>query len=351
MRVLALTRYGRLGASSRLRTLQYVGPLAATGIELTPEPLLGDDYLRALYGRHQRVAPTIRGYLRRFGRLLGAGGYDAVWIEKEALPWMPALIELNLWPRGIPIVLDYDDAVFHRYDSHPSSAVRALLGHKLDRLMARAELVVAGNQYLADRAHSVGAPRVEIIPTVVDLSRYRPATASPARRLTIGWIGSPSTAHYLDIVKPALARLRQSVDFRAVAIGARPEQVVGSVFEAVPWSEATEVQTLSGIDVGVMPLPDNPWERGKCGYKLIQYMALGLPVIASPVGANRTIVGGDAGFLPADGQAWLADLAALAADPKLRHEMGLAGRRRVEAGFSLSIQAPRLARFLTSLAK
>jgi glycosyltransferase involved in cell wall biosynthesis len=349
MRVLALTRYGRLGASSRLRTLQYVAPLARAGIELVPAPLFDDSYVDALYRRRSRVRFTLEGYARRIGTLLRRGGYDAVWIEKEALPWLPAFVELGLWPKRLPVVLDYDDAVFHRNDRHASPLVRALLGKKLDHLMARSALVVAGNDYLAERARSAGASHIEIVPTVVDLDRYRAMPRTSSGPPTIGWIGSPATAHYLDIVKPTLERLRAQVEFRAIAIGARPDQLAGSGIEAVAWSEDSEVQSLAACDIGIMPLPDDPWERGKCGYKLIQYMALGIPVVASPVGANRAIVGADAGFLPTDEQGWVEALSRLASDPTLRRRLGDAGRSRVTGTYSLAVQAPRLAGLLASL--
>jgi hypothetical protein len=134
------------------------------------------------------------------------------------------------------------------------------------------------------------------------------------------------------------------------AIGARSDQVAGGPFVAQPWSEADEARLLRGIDIGIMPLPDEPWTRGKCGYKLIQYMASGLPVVASPVGVNRDLVRhGENGFIASSESEWEEALARLSADPDLCRRMGLAGRRRVEAEFSLEIQAPRLERLLRSV--
>lgn len=327
-----------------MRTYQYRMALAEHGIEMAIAPLFGEDYVRTLYGGRGRYADALSAYSRRITEMLRRSRYDALWIEKEALPWLPALIEFALLPRHLPFILDYDDAVFHRYDMHSSPIVRWALGRKLDRLMARAALVVAGNDYLADRARLTGVGRIAIVPTVVDLERYQPAFSPHPGPLTIGWIGSPTTVRYLERIKTVINGLVRAPSIRALAIGARPEQLAGSAFEAVPWSEETEVADLRALDIGIMPLDDSPWERGKCGYKLIQYMAVGIPVVASPVGVNQKIVThGENGFLADTESDWRDALASLLADGSLRRKMGAAGREKVEKDYSLATSAPRLA--------
>lgn len=354
MRILILPRYSRLGASSRLRLLQYIPALESAGLQVTARPLLGDDYVMGLYARRRPVWSTLWAYVQRVVLLLVAGRrFDVIWAEKELLPWLPLWVERLLLPRGVALVLDYDDAVFHRYDKHPSRLVRWSLGYKLDGLMRRATVVTAGNPYLAERARQAGCKQVEWLPTVVDLARY--PEPGPARQagevLTVGWIGSPSTAAYLLAVAPALAALQAVYPLRCVAIGVRPDQIAGTVFEAVPWSEQAEVAELQKLDIGIMPLPDEPWERGKCGYKLIQYMACGLPVVASPVGVNRQIVqDGVNGFLVISPNEWGDALTALIRDPALRARMGAAGRRQVEQVYCLQVQAPRVAVMLERVA-
>jgi glycosyltransferase involved in cell wall biosynthesis len=314
-----------------VRCYQYQAPLAQEGIEMEILPLFGDDYVQALYSQTGRGAATLSAFARRFRRLLDISGYDAIWIEKEMLPWLPAFMELALLPRHSTIILDFDDAVFHRYDMHASAVVRAVFGHKLDRLMARADLVLAGNAYLADRARSAGAPKVSIVPTVVDLNRYQPLPPRVPDVVTVGWIGSPNTAHYLSMVKPVINALERESPLKAVAIGARPDQVAGSPFTAVAWTEESEVDS------------DSPWERGKCGYKLIQYMALGLPVVASPVGVNvELLAGGGNGFLAASDHEWKKAISTLISNPDLRRSMGRAGRKLVESHYSVASQTPRL---------
>jgi hypothetical protein len=229
--------------------------------------------------------------------------------------------------------------------------VRALLGRKIDSVMRRADLVLAGNPYLAERARTARANRVEIIPTVVDLERYTPTgSRRDSKPVVIGWVGSPTTALYLAPVKRLLSRLATRYPISCVAIGARQDQVADGPFIATAWSEAGEVKLLSEIDIGIMPLPDEPYTQGKCGYKLIQYMACGLPVVASAVGVNKEIVReGENGFLATSDREWEDALVRLILDPDLRRRMGVAGRIRVEAEFSLQRQAPRLEQLLRSV--
>lgn len=352
MKVLLMSRYGRLGASSRLRSYQFLPLLAALGVDVDPSALFDDDYVAALY-RGERPLPLVaRGFARRIAALARARAYDACWIEKELLPWLPAWLEHALLPLDLPVIVDYDDAIFHQYDHHRSRLVRRVLGHKIDAVMRRAALVVAGNEYLAARARAAGAPRVEVVPTVVDVARYAEPVPAPAARdgCTIGWIGNPGTARYLARIAPALEAIARRAGVRLVAIGANASQVAGLPIEAVPWSEATEVAELQAIDIGIMPLPDEPFERGKCGYKLIQYMACGRPVVASPVGVNAAIVrDGVNGFLAGDDAQWLAALTALVDDPARRARMGAAGRADACARFSLAAAAPRIAGLMHSV--
>ena len=344
MRVLMLPRYDSQGASSRLRMLQYVPSLQADGIDVDVSPLLDDGYVGDLYAGKISVLKVVRAYYRRFRVLLLAGRYDVLWIEKELFPWLPSWLELRLLPGRVAVVVDYDDAVFHRYDQHRSRIVRAVLGNKISAVMRIADVVTAGNDYLSRHAAGAGAKSVKWLPTVVDLERYDfGEIESRPEVLTIGWIGSPSTASYLHPLTHVLREVGLQCSIKCVAIGARPDQVQGTPFQAVPWSESREVEMLKGFDIGIMPLPDEPWERGKCGYKLIQYMACGVPVIASAVGVNVDIVqSGENGELASTQEEWKSALMGLVSDSQLRRRMGQAGRRRVETIYSLQAQASRL---------
>ncbi|HET8833280.1 MAG TPA: glycosyltransferase family 4 protein [Gemmatimonadales bacterium] len=351
MKVLALTRYGRLGASSRLRFYQYLPRLEQGGIAVTVAELSPDEYVARLYaGRRPPVVSIARDYLRRARWLVSLRGYDLLWIEKELFPGAPALVERLLSGLRVPYVVDFDDATFHRYDRSANPLLRHLWPRKIDAVMRGAALVVAGNQYLAERARAAGARRVELLPTVVDPARY-PVRPPPAGEpFTVGWMGTPVTQRYLAPVAPSLAAVVAAGGrVRLVGADRLPEGLPAESAELRPWAEATEASDILAFDVGIMPLDDTEWERGKCGYKLLQYMAAGRPVVASPVGVNPEIVDpGVTGFLAATPDEWRTALARLRDDPALRIRMGEAGRRRLEAGYSLDLAEPRLRALLRS---
>lgn len=349
MHVLVLSRYGRLGASSRMRLLQYLPWFEQAGLFCTVSPLVSDAQLQVRYQKgNYQLFHLLHAYGRRIRTLMQRFRFDVVWIEKEALPWLPAWFE-NCLLRDVPYVLDYDDAIFHNYDQHSSAWVRRFLGNRIDLLMAGARLVVTGNTYLAQRARAADAPWVEIVSTAIDLSRYpvKPAWIFSGAPLHIAWIGSPSTVRYLTLLHAPLLALSQRFAFKLRVIGGGPIDLPGVDVEFVQWAEATEVASIQTCDIGVMPLFDSPWEQGKCGYKLIQYMACGKPVIASPVGINCQIVThGINGYLAETPHDWIQALTSLMADANLRQQMGAAGRVKVERDFAIQVNAPRLVAML-----
>lgn len=351
MNILLLSRYGHLGASSRLRTYQFLPYLQSKGFNISIAPLLSDQYLEDLYaGRGKSYINILKFYYQRLLWIRRAVNFDLVWLEKEFLPWLPSWFELKLLPKNVRLIVDYDDAVFHQYDRHSSSLIRKLLGRKIDAVMCRADIVVAGNEYLAQHAKSAGAKQVEIIPTVVDTLRYTKSTLPKIDAVTIGWIGSPATAHYLHLISSVMDELVQKKNVRFVAVGANANQLVGLPVSAFPWSEADEVELIQQFDIGIMPLPDEAFARGKCGYKLIQYMACGKPVVATPVGANAEIVrNGIDGFWATLKTDWVTVLTRLIDDPVLRARMGEAGRERVVNEYSLDVAAPQLEHLLRLL--
>lgn len=352
MRLLALTRYSSLGSSSRVRFYQYVPYLTSCGVELQVAPLLGDDYVRSLYsGRRQSVLSVVMAYINRVAKLMNSRSFDLLWVEKELFPWFPAWVESSLAGLGVPYAADYDDAVFYRYDMHANPIIRALLGKSIDSIMRHATTVVVGNDYLAEHARHAGASRIEYLPSVVDINRYS-IREQTGEQFRIGWIGSPITAPYLGLIRDALEEVSKQIGARLVLVGAGDQDPLpGVAKEVLPWSEDSEVAHIQSFDVGIMPLPDGPFEQGKCGYKLIQYMACGLPVIASPVGVNTRIVEqGKTGFLASNNVDWVQVLVMLSKDAGMRNELGKAGRKKIEQEYSLQVAAPRLLEILTKAA-
>lgn len=359
MKILILSRYSRLGASSRLRLYQFIPYFEAKGITCVIQPLLNDRYLHELYsGAGVSKVNLLKGYYKVFLKLTDVKAFDAVIIEKEIFPFLPPFAEWWLRVSKVPYIVDYDDAIFHNYDRHPNRLIRALLGRKIAYIMRHATAVICGNEYLAGYAREAGARRVIRVPTVIDTDRYgvrdrtaiapadtsdRSPVAAPADRsdhapdVVIGWIGSPFSLKFLRGLRPVLQELLDDYPARVHIVGGKKGIGLGDREAVIDWSEEREVELIQGFDIGIMPLEDSPWERGKCGYKLIQYMGCGLPVVGSPVGANEEIiVEGQNGFKPSDESEWKEALRKLILSAPLRREMGHKGREMVEAAYSLN---------------
>jgi glycosyltransferase involved in cell wall biosynthesis len=346
--VLLLSRYGRKGASSRLRFLDFTAPLASHGIAVDPRPFFDDDYLEALFtGRHTPLARHAEFFARRFGALRSRRRYHVVWAEKEVLPFLPGLAEVLLLG-STPLVVDFDDAWYLRYNDHPRPLVRRLLSGKLEKVVRSARLTVVGNSVLEDWAHHAGAREVLRLPTVVNMARYPPRASRIDGTPVIGWIGSPTTSVHLEPLRPVFERLLVAGRARLTLVGGGDGALKGlRGVDRRDWSEDREAEDVASFDVGVMPLLDTPWARGKCAYKLIQCMAGACPVVASPVGMNRDVVrDGENGFLADSADRWREALDTLCGDRELRTRMGRAGRELVLAEYSVDAIAPKLAEAL-----
>jgi glycosyltransferase involved in cell wall biosynthesis len=340
MRVIFFTRYTRKGASSRLRTFQYIDFLEANGISCQVSPLFSDEYLEEVYrSKTHNKWQAAKSFITRLYVLTGVYRYDKVVIEKELFPFLPSVVEWILYQFNIGYIVDYDDAVFHNYDIHPNGIIRAILGRKIQRVMKYASLVVAGNAYIREYAVKVGSRNIKTIPTVIDLARYKPTNFSQTNVFTIGWIGSPITFKYMVTLKQALEELSSRYDVIVKLIGADKLLGLENGNELLlPWSENHEVEQIQSFDVGVMPMEDNIWERGKCGYKLIQYMGCGVPIVGTPIGVNRSIIqDGLNGFSATTDAEWLRHLEYLITHPAERKVMGERGRVFVESHFALQV--------------
>jgi glycosyltransferase involved in cell wall biosynthesis len=349
IKVLGLSLYGPLAASTRYRLTQYIEPLRQHGIELDVHPLLGDDYVQTTYaGRPYPKHKLAIVYARRLALLATQSRYDLAIIQAEMFPLLPGFIESRLL--RIPYIYDFDDAFFLKYAQERFRKLSFLLQDKFDPILARAGATTPGNTFLQQHALRFNLDST-ILPTVVDTERYEVAHRQAPEVFTVGWIGSPSTSVYLSMMVAPLAQLAQSGPVRFLVVGGRAPDIPGVDVREVPWSEAAEVDLINTFDVGVMPLFDDEWARGKCAFKLIQYMACGVPVVASGVGTNLDVVTPECGFLADQPEQWVVALQQLRDSRELRARMGTASRSRVEAGYSLRSATPLLADTIRQLAR
>ena len=332
------TRYSALGASSRLRYLCYADRLAQNGFDAKFHTLFQDDYLRALYEGRRTGAKALRDIVRRMFQV--PPREQKLWIEYELLPWMSSGVEAKLIA-GKRFVLDFDDAVYLKYQNHPCIA------GKFERLAAHAAGVIVANDALLEHFSGVNANTVKI-PTAVDTAALVPSTEK-FPRLTLGWIGTPVTCKaHLVTVADALRELKKSLDFDLLVIGGtRTPELDFDGVRIVPWSEETANELLPKCHIGIMPLPaDDAFAAGKSAYKLIQYLAAGIPAVASPVGENRVVLkNGETGSFAASAEEWQSALRRLAGDAALRATMGENARRKAQKYSRESIFAE-LAAFL-----
>lgn len=355
-KILIFTKYPRIGASSRLRSLQYLPMLEQQGFKFTVRSLFDEAYLNNLYGTGGRSRLAVLSYyFKRLLTLFTVWRYDLVWIEKELFPYFPAVFEKLLAIFCVKYIVDYDDAIFHNYDLSGKKVIRYFLSKKIDKVMKYSSYVMAGNAYLAERAKCAGAKNIQLLPTVVNHLRYQQRENLTEDVLTVGWIGSPSTQKYVVEILPALLAVYQQQPFRLLLVGATDDarkELQGLDVDIYPWSEETEADLIRLMDMGIMPLHDGPWEKGKCGYKIIQYMACGVPVVASDVGVNSDIVkSSKSGLLVCEPADWQSALLKLLTSLSLRTQCGQAGRLAVEKRYSVESQLPILKYILSSLVK
>lgn len=336
----------------RFRIEQWEPLLREKGVEIVYHPFESEELHRVLYqpGNMARKATLIaESFGRRFRMLTSARQFDLVYIFREAALLGPAVIERVIGWTGLPVVFDFDDAVFVSYVS-PSNGYLSRLKFpgKTANICRLSAHVMAGNSYLANYTRQYN-PNVTIIPTTIDTRKYTPAnethleTGNRKLESTIGWSGSFSTVQHLDTLRGALERLGESERYRLRVIGTPDYRLNGVEVEALAWRSATEVEDLRAIDIGIMPLLDDKWSRGKCGLKALQYMALGIPTVCSPVGVNNEIIeDGVNGFLADSEDEWIDKLRRLLHSPELRRRIGMAGRRTVEERYSAAVQAPRV---------
>jgi glycosyltransferase involved in cell wall biosynthesis len=353
IQVLALVPYptGR-APGQRYRIEQWAPLIGADGVQVTLSPFLSSCGMEVLYERGHwmvKTRETLHGYLRRLGEILRIASADVIFLYREAALLGPAWLERLLALRR-PLVFDFDDAIFLADTSQANGWSRRLKWPtKTATICGLAGHVTVGNEFLAAFARD-HAREVTVVPSTIDTDLYQVRQRQRNRVPVIGWTGSATTAPYLGMLASPLRRLRERLGFELRVIGAKVE-IEGVVTDCRPWRAESEPDDLRVLDVGLMPLPDDDWSRGKCGMKALQYMALGIPPVVSPVGANTSIVrDGVNGFHAHTEAEWVDRIALLLEDDSLRLRMGIEARRTVEESYSHRIHAARVARVLREAA-
>lgn len=357
MRVLAIVP-GQFDTSpgQRFRLEQWEPLLQQRGVEITYAPFEDEELHDVLYqdGNMKRKARLVlRAFQRRLSLLRSVRHYDLVYVFREASLLGPPLCERWIHRAGVPLIFDFDDAIFVPYVSPANRYLSWLKQPSKTRTICRlASHVMAGNSYLAQYAATVNN-RVTIVPTTIDTEKYyfseRRSTEEPP---VIVWSGSFSTVQHLDTLREALQRLAQQESFRLRVIGTPNYKLEGVEVESMSWRAQTEVEDLVTADIGIMPLPDDRWSKGKCGLKALQYMALGIPTICSPVGVNSEIIqDGKNGMIAGTEDEWITRFTQLLRSPELRNTLGRAGRKTVETKYSAVVQAPRVFNIFDSVCR
>ncbi len=324
----------------RFRFEQYLGFLASNGITCTYSNLLeGKDYKYFYRKGHyfRKLAIVIKGFFKRYRELKKIRDYDIVFIQREAFMLGTCYFEKR-YAQKAKLIFDYDDAIWLDLVSGDNKTFRFLKNpDKTKKIIALSNLVFAGNQYLADYAGQFNK-NVAIVPTTIDTAIYTPAYRINKERICIGWSGSFSTIAHFETCVDALRIIKDKFDgrvsFKVIGDGRYRNEQLG--IRGQDWKKDTEVKDLQEIDIGIMPLPDDEWSKGKCGLKGLQYMALAIPTIMSPVGVNKEIIrDGENGFLAGTTEEWVTKLSRLIESPELRENIGARGRETVVSFYSV----------------
>lgn len=290
MKILFLPKYNELGPSSRYRIYQYLDSYENAGIKVDVAPLFGSHFFTT--NKIIKIGYTLYYYLRRTFKLLQVYKYDLIYIEYELFPYFPSIFEKLFRVLNVKYIVDYDDAIFHNYNTSPNFLIKLLLSNKIDTVIKNANYVVSGSPYLTNYISRINANCIEI-PTSVSKEKYPQKTKKETNPVfTIGWIGSRTTSVNVLQLVPAFEALGKKMDFQLNLIGFdrnESSKLAHLNVNFINWDAKTEIEEINKFDVGIMPLDNTPFNQGKCGFKLVQYMGCSLPTIATPLEANVKI--------------------------------------------------------------
>ena len=346
MKVLFLVPYPTDGASNRIRVEQFVPYLRSKGIHCNIRPFINGRFYRILYmPRHyiEKIFWFVICTINRFLDIIRALLYDVIFVHREAYPFGGAFIEILLHRMGKPIIFDFDDAIFLSNTSEQNIYIERFKNpKKVSRIVRMSKCIIAGNGYLRDYAMQYNS-NIVVIPSSIDTKKYFPLAGKPREKsIIVGWLGSNTTRRFLcdlEDVFVDLSKKYKNLIFKIVGAAFFSSKLTNIV--NVKWSLDGELAELQSFDIGIMPMLDNEWTKGKCGFKALLYMACGIPVVASAVGINPEIIkDGENGFLATGYDEWIAKLSRLIEDEKMRVVFGLAGRRTIIDRYSLERSEP-----------
>jgi glycosyltransferase involved in cell wall biosynthesis len=330
--------------NQRFRFEQYFAFLQAHGFECELSPLIKAEDDAYFYGRGsylQKIRIGLKAVSRRMKNILQKNDYDIIFIAREAFMTGSTFFEKQFRRSRAKIVYDFDDAIWINVVSESNRALAWLKdAGKTSKIIGMADLVFAGNAFLASYARKFNS-NVVIVPTTIDTDLYTPRYNASKQTVVIGWSGSVSTIEHFQHAIPALQKLKEKfgdrIKIKVIGDGNYRMEALG--IQGLPWKHSTELEDLRDIDIGIMPLPDNEWTWGKCGLKGLQYMALEIPTIMSPVGVNKEIIlDGVNGFLAESTEDWMNKLSQLIEHEALRVKLGKAGRQTVVEKYSVKSQ-------------
>ena len=328
----------------RFRCEHFIPILQQNGYEITYSNLLtawDDKYFYQPKCYAIKAFIFCKAFLRRCFDVLRARKYDCIFIYREAFMIGTTLFERGLAKSGKPIIFDFDDSIWISDISEGNKNLSWMKrSSKTDEIIALSKLVIVGNQYLADHAKLFNN-NVEIIPTTIDTNYHKPTEKQAKETVCIGWTGSETTIRHFKLIIPVLKRIKEKygdkVSFIQISNVTSECPEIG--LETVVWNAQDEIAQLQRIDIGIMPLPDDAWAKGKCGFKGLQYMALEIPTIMAPVGVNTEIIDdGKHGFFATTDDEWFAVLCKLIDDADLRKNIGEEGRKTIVARYSIDSQ-------------
>lgn len=342
MKVLFIVPYPEgKAASQRYRVEQWLPVLQKQKINYRLAPFWDAETYSVLYKPNntlQKLAGLVKGLFNRARLLFSLRNYSYVFIHREATPVGPPWFEwLAAKLFRAKIIFDFDDAIWLANTTESNNIVANYKWHsKTAQIIQWSYKVSCGNHYLQQYAQKYNAASF-YVPTVVDTNyKYQPLKDQQTPVVTIGWVGSHSTLPYLKLIEPVLQQLELNYSFEFIVIADQKPDIQLKSLRFIPWAENTEVESLLQVNIGVMPLPDTEWAKGKCAFKAIQYMALGIPAIVSAVGANTIVVPNEiAGFTCSGEQEWYERLELLLQDAQLRTRLGRAGKLWVEQTYAV----------------